>query len=355
MDENAQFADVDGSLWVGTSDGVSHILEPGELIRDTPLRLTLTHARLGSIDLSSSASSRVPWSQTAALDLHLSDLNFGDSHDSMLAVRLRGLSDEWFPSRDHTIHYPALAPGEYIFEAVVTDTDHQRRSPVLQLKFEILPPWWQRDSFRAFLGIMLCVGLALAWRWSMGRIERRRRALEVELREREQLLERATRDTLTKLWNRAAIMDILNREIDTARRSGTHLAVALIDIDHFKRINDTFGHLAGDEVLRMLGEKLTREMRKGDSLGRYGGEELLLVVPGAPPQQPFLPMERLQRSIAAADFTYTGTRIRVTASFGVAWFMDPNEDGEKILARADKALYAAKFAGRDRIEYAATG
>jgi diguanylate cyclase (GGDEF)-like protein len=355
MDENAQFADVDGSLWVGTSDGVSHLLQPGELIRDTPLRLTLTHARLSSIDLSSSRPSRVPWSQTAALDLRLSDLNFGDSHGSMLAVRLRGLSDEWFPSRDYTIHYPALAPGEYIFEAVVTDTDHQRRSPVLQLRFEILPPWWQRDSFRAFLGIMLCAGLALAWRWSMGRIERRRRALEIELREREQLLERATRDTLTRLWNRAAIMDILNREIDTARRSGTHLAVALIDIDHFKRINDGFGHLAGDEVLRMLGERLTREMRKGDSLGRYGGEELLLVVPGAPPQQPFLPMERLQRSIAAADFTYAGTRIRVTASFGVAWFMDLNEDGEKILARADKALYAAKFAGRDRIEYAATG
>ncbi len=355
MDENALLADMDGSLWVGTSDGVSHLLHPVELSRDTPLRLILNHARLGSTDLGSAKPSRVPWSQTAALDLQLAALNFGDSHDCALKVRLRGLSDEWFASRDYTIHYPALAPGKYIFEAVVTDIDHQRRSPVLQLRFEILPPWWQRGSFRVFLAVTLCAGLGFAWRWSVGRIERRRRALELELREREQLLERATRDALTKLWNRAAIMDILNREIDTARRFGTHLAVALIDIDHFKRINDTFGHLAGDEVLRMLGERLTREMRKGDSLGRYGGEELLLVAPGAPPQQPFLPMERLQRSIAAGNFNYAGTRIRVTASFGVAWFFDSNDDGETILARADKALYAAKFAGRDRIEYAATG
>ena len=297
----------------------------------------------------------MPWSQTAALDLQLSDLDFGDPHDTMLSVRLRGLSDEWFPSRDYTVHYPALAPGDYTFEAVVTDTDHQRRSPVLQLSFEILPPWWQRAGFRALLGALLCAGVALTWRWSMRRLERRRRALEIQLREREQLLERATRDTLTKLWNRAAIIDILNREIDVARRSGTPLAVALIDIDHFKRINDTLGHLAGDEVLRMLGERLTREMRKGDSLGRYGGEELLLITPGASPQRPFLPMERLQRAISAMDFNYRGVPIRVTASFGVAWLIDSTDNSEKLLARADKALYAAKFAGRDRIEYAAAG
>jgi diguanylate cyclase (GGDEF)-like protein len=354
-DENALFADNDGSLWVGTSDGVSHILKPGELIHDTPLRLTLTRARLGSTELNSYEHARVPWSQSAALNLQLSDLNFGDLRDTMLKVRLRGLSDVWFPSRDYTIHYPALAPGDYTFEAVVTDTNHQSRSPVLQLSFEILPPWWQRASFRTLLGVLIGVGLALAWRWSMRHLEQRRRALEIQLREREQLLERATRDTLTKLWNRAAIIDILEREIEVARRSGKPLAVALIDIDHFKRINDTFGHLAGDDVLRMLAERLKREMRKGDSLGRYGGEELLLIAPGASHQRPFLPLERLQRSISASDFNCRGTRIQVTASFGVAWFSDSTDSGEKILAHADKALYAAKFGGRDRIEYAATG
>src|SRR3569833_1603151 len=136
-------------------------------------------------------------------------------------------------------------------------------------------------------------------------------------------------------------MDILSREIDTARRSGTHLAVALIDIVHFKRINDTFGHLAGDEVLRMLGERLTRELRKGDSLGRYGGEELLLITTSASPERPFLPMERLQRAISAMDFSYRGVPIRVTASFGVAWLIDSTDNSEKLLARADTALYAA--------------
>jgi len=150
-------------------------------------------------------------------------------------------------------------------------------------------------------------------------------------------------------------MEILHREIDTARRCGTPLAVALIDIDHFKRVNDTMGHLAGDEVLRMLGTQLSGRLRARDALGRYGGEELLLVVPESSPQRPFLPMERLQRVIAEIPFSYNGTTIRITASFGVAWLQPGIDSAENLIHRADRALYAAKYAGRDRVEYAATG
>ena len=133
------------------------------------------------------------------------------------------------------------------------------------------------------------------------------------------------------------------------------LAVAIIDIDHFKSINDTRGHLAGDEVLRTLGAKLSSRIRSADALGRYGGEEFLLVVPGATQQLPFLPLERLQRAVAEIPFIYAGSAIKVTASFGVAWLTGNSDTAERLLSRADEALYSAKRAGRNRLEYAATG
>ena len=189
----------------------------------------------------------------------------------------------------------------------------------------------------------------------MLKLETRRRTLVRELKEREALLERATRDPLTRLWNRQAILEILAREMESARMNHTPLAIALIDIDHFKRVNDTMGHLMGDAVLRSMAEHIVKRVRAADSLGRYGGEELLLVLPEAAPQKPYLPMERLQRTVAEIPFVHDGARFHVTASFGVAWLAAGRDTIEDLIGRADDALYAAKELGRDRVEYAATG
>ena len=183
-----------------------------------------------------------------------------------------------------------------------------------------------------------------------------KRELERQLRERQVLLERATRDALTGLWNRTAILEILAREIDSARQFSTPLAIVLIDVDHFKRINDTYGHLCGDAVLRTLSTQVSARVRVTDSLGRFGGEEfLLVVVPGAPQQRPFLPLERLRRAISEIPFSYDDLTINVTASFGMAWLAHASDTAEKLLGRADTALYSAKYAGRNRIEYAEVG
>jgi diguanylate cyclase (GGDEF)-like protein len=150
-------------------------------------------------------------------------------------------------------------------------------------------------------------------------------------------------------------MEKLTCEIENARRLSTPLAIALIDVDHFKRINDTHGHLAGDEVLHALGQQLPGKLRDRDSLGRFGGEELLLIMPDASPQQPFLPVERLRRAIAEISLSHNGSTIRFTASFGVAWLLPQERLSAELLERADAALYAAKYGGRNRVEYAATG
>jgi diguanylate cyclase (GGDEF)-like protein len=354
-DENAVLADTDGSMWIGTSGGLTHVMQPEKLIQATPLDLQIASATLGSSHTELHSGSALKWTPHPALDVRMIALDFGEPNQVLLNVRLRGLSDDWFQSRDFTMHYPSLVPGRYTFEAYAIDAGHQRTSPLVGLRFEILPPWWQTFWFKASAAVSICLILALAWRWSVRRLETRRRALEQELKEREALLERATRDPLTRLWNRQAILEILSREIDTARRCATPLAIALIDLDHFKRINDTMGHLAGDEVLRILGSQLSGRLRARDALGRYGGEELLLVIPEASPQRPFLPMERLQRQVSEIPFAYNGSIIRVTASFGVAWLTSDTLGAEHLISRADEALYSAKFSGRDRVEYAATG
>jgi len=173
------------------------------------------------------------------------------------------------------------------------------------------------------------------------------------IRAREELRVRATRDALTGLWNHAAILDILRRELDRSRREGAPLGIMMADIDHFKRINDTRGHMAGDQVLRQVAESLQGTVRVYDSIGRYGGEEFLVVAPGSDAASTLQLAERLRAAVSEATATSGVAAGPVTVSIG---FTSTGELGERdwdvLLRAADGALYAAKSAGRDRVEMA---
>jgi diguanylate cyclase (GGDEF)-like protein len=348
----AFLADPDGSVWIGTRGGLSHLQSPETMVQTAPIDLRITRLALGGNRLDA-ASPPQPWEPNLFFRVHMAQLN-GASAQALLHVRLRGLHDDWFETRSHDVQLPALGPGRYTFEAFAVDGDHRRASGLTQWSFEILPPWWRAPWFELAAALACALLMLLAAAWRLARQRQRRLERQRREQEHEDLLVRATRDALTGLWNRPAILDILAREIQSSRESGTPLAVAIIDVDHFKSINDTRGHLAGDEVLRTLGAKLKSRIRAEEALGRYGGEEFLLVMPGATRQRPFLPVERLQRAIAEMPFIYDTSPIKVTASFGVAWLTGPSDTAEKLLSRADAALYGAKHAGRDRVEYAAT-
>jgi diguanylate cyclase (GGDEF)-like protein len=193
---------------------------------------------------------------------------------------------------------------------------------------------------------------ALAWRWQTVKLRARRTALETEFRERQTLLERATRDALTGLWNRATILDVLTREAAHAQRTGLPLSVGIIDVDHFKHINDTHGHLGGDEVLRVLSRRLTAELRQNDWLGRYGGEELMMVLPGWGRAEVELPAERLRKCVSDQPFVLNGQILKVTISIGIARCESPADKADDIVGRADAALYEAKRSGRNCVVYA---
>ena len=167
----------------------------------------------------------------------------------------------------------------------------------------------------------------------------------------EALREQATRDSLTKLWNRHAIFDILQRELSRTVRDGRPLGVALGDLDRFKLINDTYGHLAGDAVLREAAARMARSVRPYDAVGRYGGEEFLLLLPGCDIATAVQGAERMRESIRHSPISIEGAELEVTISFGVtALPSGATSDSERLIRVADAALYLAKSNGRDRCE-----
>jgi two-component system cell cycle response regulator len=161
----------------------------------------------------------------------------------------------------------------------------------------------------------------------------------------------AVRDGLTGVFNRRHLDQTLGAEVAYAARHGTELCVMILDIDHFKRVNDTHGHLAGDEVIRQMAAVLREELRSEDLIARYGGEEFVVVARSIPLGAALGVADRLRRAVAAIEARFESTILRVTVSLGVAALSGcgPEQTPARLLARADEALYLAKASGRDRV------
>ena len=164
---------------------------------------------------------------------------------------------------------------------------------------------------------------------------------------RERLEQLSTTDSLTQLANRKHIMERLTAHLERFRRNGTSFSVMLVDADHFKRINDSNGHVVGDKVLRRLGETFQRLLRTVDVAGRYGGEEFLIVLDETRGAEALQTAERIRLAIESSEVNIAGFTIRFTVSIGVAEIA-PGEDEDQLIARADAALYRAKREGRNR-------
>jgi len=169
---------------------------------------------------------------------------------------------------------------------------------------------------------------------------------------RERLRDLALHDVLTGILNRRAVSEHLERELSRARRESGPLAVVMVDLDHFKRVNDAHGHAAGDEVLREAARRLGATLRGSDAVGRFGGEEFLVVLPGATVAGAHESAERLRLAVSAQPVQAGKAAVEVTCSLGVAGWRAPRQDVDGLLAAADSALYRAKELGRNRVECA---
>ncbi|MBI3663371.1 MAG: diguanylate cyclase [Acidobacteria bacterium] len=172
---------------------------------------------------------------------------------------------------------------------------------------------------------------------------------------REALRVQATRDILTGLWNRSAILDILERELARGARENIPVAVLMADVDFFKGVNDTYGHISGDMVLRETARRMQASLRAYDAVGRFGGEEFLVVVPGCDASIAMKQAERLRTHICEKPMAFGGGEVMTTISVGVMVAVAGFAGGlEAVLHAADMALYTAKRKGRNRCELADT-
>jgi diguanylate cyclase (GGDEF)-like protein len=166
---------------------------------------------------------------------------------------------------------------------------------------------------------------------------------------REEMRIQATHDYLTGLWNRSAVIGVLDRELARCAREDSWLGVVLADLDHFKSINDSYGHCAGDAALRESARRMRDSLRTYDSIGRYGGEEFLAVLPGADLDACAALGERMRSQIREHNLVFRGAQITLSSSFGCTAVHAGSSSVEELIKVADDALYAAKRAGRNRI------
>jgi diguanylate cyclase (GGDEF)-like protein len=166
---------------------------------------------------------------------------------------------------------------------------------------------------------------------------------------REAMRFKATHDALTEVWNRGYILETLDREIARSRRENASLGVLIADLDHFKSVNDIYGHLVGDAVLQEVTRRMQSDARPYDAVGRYGGEEFLILLPGCDADETAEKAERVRRLITQRPVETTAGPVNVTISFGAVSISDwPEDSANQILQLADAALYRAKREGRNR-------
>ena len=356
----AIFEDTDGSLWIGTSSGASHILHPQDLFAPKELALRIESVDYDGNALGVSKAQMIAWSG-GPLEIHLAALSFRNHEALRYRYRLKGLESGWTVTDTATLRYPALAPGSYVLQVGAENAMLQAAAGPIELPLTIMPPWWQSGWFYCVCALL---ALTLAWllyRWRLRGILRRSAAMEQLVRERTIELEasreehrmRSLKDGLTKAWNRVAMMDMIAQQIAATDRSGGAFMVVLLDLDHFKRINDTYGHPAGDAVLREFVRRLSDRLRGSDTVGRYGGEEFIVLLPGLYAGGGEQRIRDLHREICAEPVALEeGVAIDVSCSFGVVAGPLPGCTPESLIKLADRALYRAKENGRNRIEYA---
>jgi diguanylate cyclase (GGDEF)-like protein len=212
--------------------------------------------------------------------------------------------------------------------------------------FAAMPPQTSPMLLLAFTSTVMITGLVLN-----AVVGERSRAIEALGRALKSLKEDSIRDPLTNLYNRRFLQDYLSRELIRAQREGIRIAVIMLDLDHFKRVNDTKGHAVGDFVLMELAALLKRHIRGSDIACRFGGEEFTLVLPNATPQSARTRAE----AICSAVREESGSLMGVTASLGVAVFPDSTADPDALLRAADEALYQAKGRGRNQVRVYSRG
>ncbi len=291
-----------------------------------------------------------------SLSIAFALLDFNSPLNTIYSYRLEGCDKAWRKVRGAgaTAHYSDLSPGEYTFRVTGTSSMGQKNDIGASLAITITPPFWDRWYFR--LGLLGSILFLACWaiylRFSQE--SRKNRILTglvnertKELLEQKQQLEHLSRtDPLTGLNNRRGFLERVDQEIIRHRRIKKSMSFILCDVDDFKALNDTHGHDCGDYVLETMGRLFPREIRGQDILGRWGGEEFILLLPETGTEGAVFLVERIQGALENQDFSWKGKKLSVTMTYGISLFSH-KEGLDATVAKADQALYRGKQQGKN--------
>ncbi len=296
-----------------------------------------------------------------SLTVEFAALDFTAPERIDYAYRLEGFDREWqhAEARHRLAVYTNLAPGEYRLHLRGTNREGMPAAQELVIPIQALPDWYQRSWLR-LLGLLAGIGaVAGLVRWRTTWLRKRQAVLESQIAARtadlqavNARLERlAMTDPLTGCANRRHFMERSAQSLVEAHQHGQPLSLAVLDLDEFKKINDTYGHPVGDAVLVMAGGLLMSHLRGADLVGRVGGEEFALLMPNTAAAGARRLAERLRAAMAQGEAAANGITVQATVSIGLAQLRS-GEDLAGLYARADRALYQAKQNGRNRVEQA---
>ncbi len=343
-------AEADGHVWIGTSGGLSRFMPRAQSEKPEPPRTIFTSIVSGKTQFDPSRTLSVDYSSDPLI-VHFTALRFGHDRDLVFHYKLDPLYNSWRETTDRELQFPALPPGKYRLDVEARDMMSGWSNQAASFSFRIIAPWWRQWWFlgSCALGGSLFAGLLLKRKNS--REESIRHALENAVAERTRELSHQYRhDVLTGLPNRLLFGERLHRELLTARRDDSRVAVLFIDLDRFKRINDTWGHQTGDLFLKQIAERLRSGLRADETIARIGGDEFTVLIPGLPDKDE---AERrgweLLRTLEA-PFRIEGKNVFATMSIGISTFPDDALESSALMAAADAAMYSAKGSGKNQVQ-----
>jgi len=347
----------EGRVWVATAVGLASV-DPEHLTRyeDAVLPVSIEHFEADGRAMPLDGPVSLP-AGTGRVVIQYAGLGFVMPQRIRYRTKLEGFDDDWVDRKSQSIaEYTNLGPGEYSFLVSAAYPYGDWTGSEAALRFSIEPLLWQRAWFWILVTPGLLGLVALATHWRMRRLEMRAAELRAQVSEKTRELKRqaadferqARIDQLTGLANRRAFDEWLAEEFRRSRADDRPLSLVIMDLDHFKRVNDECSHLIGDDVMCVVADVLRRHVRAGDQAARWGGEEFTLTFHDIDSEQAARISERIRESIEKTDFSELAPNLSITASFGVSDNRRARSY-EDLLRQADQALFRAKAEGRNRV------
>lgn len=349
----------DGHVWIATAVGLSRV-NPDHLSRyeDSvlPVSIERFEADARALPVNAGDPAELP-PGTGRVVFNYAGLGFVMPQRIRYRTHLEGFDSGWVGRHDQRVaEYTNLGPGEYVFRVSASYPYGEWSGAEAAIAFRIAPLPWQRTWFWVAAALATVGLVLLVLRWRTHALERRAGELRAQVSEKTRELQRqaenfehqARIDQLTGLANRRAFDEELARQFRVSHEQGRPLSLVVMDLDHFKTVNDRYSHLVGDRVMCIVADVLRRHIRSGDQAARWGGEEFTLTFHATDSAAAERISERIRASIESTDFSALAPGLTITASFGISDSRYAHSY-ETLMQQADQALYRAKAAGRNRV------